>query len=102
MAGGVTTAGLSRAVLAVDPARRTVVRVGTLPTPVAHVALAPLGSRLLLVGGGSARVLAIDPASGSVTAAGRLPTALADPAAVAQDGRVVVLGGGTDAVYELR
>jgi len=102
VAGGLTTAGLSRAVLAVDPARRTVTRVATLPTPLAHVALAALGSRLLLVGGGSARVLAIDPGSGTVAVAGRLPTALADPAAVAQDGRVLVLGGGTNAVYELR
>jgi hypothetical protein len=102
VAGGLTTAGLSRAVLAVDPARGTVRRIGTLPTPLAHVALAPLGSRLLLVGGGSPRVLAIDPASGAVTVVGRLPVALVDPAAVAEHSRVVVLGGGTNAVYELR
>src|SRR5207302_4774706 len=58
VAGGLTTAGLSREVLAVDPAAGTVTRVATLPTPLAHVALAPSGSRLLLVGGGSARILA--------------------------------------------
>ena len=67
-----------------------------------HVALAALGSRLLLVGGGSSRILAIDPRSGKVTVGGRLPQALADPAAVALDGRVYVLGGGSNAVYELR
>jgi outer membrane protein assembly factor BamB len=100
VAGGLTTAGLSRAVYAVDPHTRTVKRIATLPTPLAHVALAALGSRLLLVGGGSARVLAIDPA-GRVTTAGRLPAVLADPAAVALNGRVYVLGGGTNAVYEL-
>ena len=101
VAGGLTTEGLSRAVYAVDVARRTVTRIGTLPAPLAHVALAALGSRLVLVGGGSARILEIDPTSGRVTAAGRLPTPLADPAAVALNGRVYVLGGGTNAVYEL-
>lgn len=102
VAGGLTTSGESRAVLAVDPVARTVTRVATLPAPVAHVALAPLGSKLLLVGGGSMRVLEIDPLSGIVTVAARLPQALADPAAVAQPGRVLVLGGGTNAVYALR
>jgi len=101
VAGGLTTAGLSRQILAVDPARGTVSRIGTLPSPLAHVALAAQGSRLLLVGGGSARVLAIDSQSGSVTTAGRLPAALADPAAVSLAGHVFVLGGGTNAVYRL-
>ncbi len=101
VAGGLTTAGLSRAVYAVDVARRTVTRIGTLPAPLAHIALAALGSRLVLVGGGSARILEIDPTSGRVTTAGRLPTPLADPAAIALNGRVYVLGGGTNAVYEL-
>jgi hypothetical protein len=100
VAGGLTTAGLSRAVYAVDPAARTVTRIATLPTPLAHVALAPLGRRLLLVGGGSSRILALDP-SGRISNAGRLPIALADPAAVALNGHVYVLGGGTNAVYQL-
>jgi hypothetical protein len=101
VAGGLTTAGETRQVLAVDPARGTVTRVVTLPAPLAHVALAALGSRLLLVGGGSARILSIDPQAGTVTTAGRLPAVLADPAAVALNGHVFVLGGGTNAVYEL-
>jgi hypothetical protein len=101
VAGGLTTAGDSRAVLAVDPTRRTVTRVATLPAPMAHVALVALGSRLLLVGGGSAQVLSIDPARGTVAQAGRLPHALADPAAVSSGGHVYVLGGGTNVVYEL-
>jgi hypothetical protein len=102
VAGGLTTSGDSRAVLAVDPARRTVTRVASLPAPAAHVALAPLGSRLLLVGGGSQWIIAIDLHSGRVAVVGRLPRALADPAAIALDGRVYVLGGGSNAVYELR
>jgi outer membrane protein assembly factor BamB len=101
VAGGLTTAGETSQVLAVDPARRTVTRVATLPEPLAHVALAPLGSRLLLVGGGSPQILSIDPQAGTVTTAGRLPTPLADPAAVALNKHVFVLGGGTNAVYEL-
>ena len=101
VAGGLTVSGPSRAVLAVDPVARTVTRVATLPSPMDHVALATLGSRLLLVGGGSRRVLEIDPRSGSVARVARLPQPLADPAAVAQPGRVLVLGGGTNAVYAL-
>jgi hypothetical protein len=101
VAGGLTTAGDTSQVLAVDPARRSVTRVATLLRPLAHVALAPFGSRLLLVGGGSARILAIDPQARTVTTAGRLPSALADPTAVALNGHVFVLGGGTNAVYEL-
>jgi outer membrane protein assembly factor BamB len=101
VAGGLTTAGNSRAVLAVDPRRGTVRRVATLPAPTAHVALAALGSRLVLVGGGSRTILTIDRRSGKVAVAGRLPQALADPAAVSLGGHVYVLGGGTNAVYEL-
>jgi hypothetical protein len=101
VAGGLTTSGDSSAVLSVDPANGAVRHIATLPKPESHVALAPLGSRLLLVGGGSARILSIDPQAGTVTTVGRLPTALADPAAVALNGHVFVLGGGTNAVYEL-
>lgn len=99
VAGGLTVAGPSRAVYAVDPRTRSVTKVASLPRPLDHVALAPLGSRLLLVGGGSRQVLAIDPGAGTVTPAASLPQALSDPAAVADKGHVVVLGGGTNAVY---
>lgn len=101
VAGGLTTSGPSGAVYAVDPAAGTVRQVASLPRPLDHVALAPLGSRLLLVGGASRQVLAIDPATGTATPVANLPRALADPAAVAQKGRVLVLGGGTNAVYAL-
>jgi hypothetical protein len=101
VAGGLSTAGPARAVYAVDPTARTVTRVATLPRPLDHVALAPLGSQLLLVGGGSRHVLEIDPASHTARAVANLPQPLADPAAVAQPGRVLILGGGTNAVYAL-
>jgi putative pyrroloquinoline-quinone binding quinoprotein len=101
VAGGLTTAGASRAVYAVNPHAGTVTKVATLPRPLDHVALAPFGSRLLLVGGGSRRVLAIDPHAGSVAPVANLPQAVSDAAAVPHDGRVVVLGGGTNAVYAL-
>lgn len=102
VAGGLTVAGASRAVYAVDPRLGTVTTVASLPRPLDHVALASLGSRLLLVGGGSGRVLAVDPGAGTVTPVATLPQALSDPAAVSQKGRVLVLGGGTNAVYALR
>ncbi|MGZ4317902.1 MAG: hypothetical protein ACXVRD_01075 [Gaiellaceae bacterium] len=99
--GGLTTAGPSRAVYAVDPAAGTVTRVAMLPAPADHVALAALGSRLLLVGGGSRTVLAIDPARRTVRTAGTLPQPLTDPAAVSLGGSVYVLGGGTADVLRL-
>ncbi|MGZ6728434.1 MAG: hypothetical protein ACXVFC_03900, partial [Gaiellaceae bacterium] len=101
VAGGLTTAGPSRAVYAVDPAAGTVTRVAMLPAPADHVALAALGSRLLLVGGGSRTVLAIDPARRTVRTAGTLPQPLTDPAAVSLGGSVYVLGGGTADVLRL-
>jgi len=101
VAGGLTTAGPSRAVLAVDPAAGTVTRVATLPAPIDHVALAALGSRLLLLGGSSRTVLAIDPARRTVRATATLPQALTDPAAVSLGGSVYVLGGGTADVLRL-
>jgi outer membrane protein assembly factor BamB len=101
VAGGLTLAGPSRAVYAVDPRTRSVTKLATLPRPLDHVALAPLGSRLLLVGGGSKQVLAIDPSAGTVTRVASMPQPLSDPAAVADKGHVLVLGGGTNAVYSL-
>ena len=101
VAGGLTTAGASRFVYAFDPGAGTVTRVAMLPRPVDHAALAPLGSRLLLVGGGSRQVLAIDPAAHTVTPVANMPQPLSDPAAIAYQDRVLILGGGTNAVYAL-
>ena len=101
VAGGLSTSGPTRAVYAVDPAAGTVTRVATLPRAIDHAALAALGHRLLLVGGGSRQVLAIDPAAGTVAPAATLPQSLTDPAAVAVNGKVLVLGGGPNAIYAL-
>jgi outer membrane protein assembly factor BamB len=112
VAGGVTTAGTSAAVYAVDARTGTVTRVATLPEPVAHAPLVAVGGRLYLVGGSGAdgrprsAILGIDPAAGSVAYAGRLPVALADAAAVSVGRTAVVLGGqgatSSSAVYRLR
>jgi hypothetical protein len=111
VAGGVTTAGASTAVYAVDVRTRSVTQVATLPAAVAHAPLVAIRGRLYLVGGvdtsGRPRkgILRIDPASGTVAAAGSLPVALADAAAVPMLRAAVVLGGKgastSNAVYEL-
>jgi DNA-binding beta-propeller fold protein YncE len=112
VAGGLTTAGESRAVYRVDPRAGTVTRIATLPQPVAHAPLAELGGALYLVGGTAASgtplqaIERIDPHTGAVTRAGRLPHLLADAAAVTLGKQIVVLGGAgtapSDAVLSLR
>jgi outer membrane protein assembly factor BamB len=99
VAGGLTTQGESRAVYEFDPQNAAVVRIGSLPTPEAHAALAALGGALYLFGGRS--VLRISPETGTVTRVATLPQALSDPNAVTVGRRIVVLGGGTNAVYAL-
>jgi N-acetylneuraminic acid mutarotase len=109
VAGGLSTAGETRAVFAVDPSAHSVRRVATLPFAVAHAALASLGRSLYLVGGRSAAgtalatVLRIDPGTGAVAHAGRLPRPLEDPAAVTLGDQIVVLGGsGSNAVLSIK
>ena len=112
VAGGLTTAGESRAVYQVDPRVGSVTRVATLPQPVAHAPLAALDGSLYLVGGTASdgaplqAIERIDPRTGSVTRAGRLPHPLADSAAVALGRQIVVVGGAgttaSNAVLSLR
>ena len=99
VAGGLTPQGESRAIYEFDPQDATVVRIGSLPRPEAHAALAALGGRLYLFGGRS--VLRISPDTGAVARVATLPRALTDPNAVTIGRRIVVLGGGTNAVYGL-
>jgi hypothetical protein len=108
VAGGLATSGETRAVYGIDPAARTVRRIGTLPFAVAHGALVSLQGSLYLIGGRSASgaalasVLRIDPTTGKVSHAGRLAHGLEDPAAVSVGNAVVVLGGaGSNAVLSL-
>jgi hypothetical protein len=98
VAGGLTTAGATRAVYAVSLGG-SVRRVATLPAPEDHAALAPLGGTLYLVGG--RRVLAIDPSSGKVSVAARLPASLSDPTATTVANRIIVTGGGTNGIWAL-
>jgi outer membrane protein assembly factor BamB len=99
VAGGLTTNGESRAIYEFDPRGATVARIGSLPRPEAHAALAAVGGRLYLFGGRS--VLRISPDTGAVARVATLPEPLADPNAVTVGRRIVVLGGGTNAVYAL-
>jgi outer membrane protein assembly factor BamB len=99
VAGGLTTRGESRAIYRIDPRDASVVRIGSLPRPEAHAALAALDGRLYLFGGRS--VLRISPDTGAVAPVATLPQRLTDPNAVTIGRRIVVLGGGTNAVYAL-
>jgi N-acetylneuraminic acid mutarotase len=99
VAGGLTTAGATRAVYAVSLAG-SVRRVASLPRPEDHAALAALDGRLYLFGG--RRVLAIDPTSGKVSLAARLPASLSDPTATRVGSRIVIAGGGTRGVWAAR
>jgi outer membrane protein assembly factor BamB len=104
VAGGVTPAGTSDAVYRVDLATHRVVRIGTLPTPIAHAPLVSARGSLWLVGGqGSRDILRIDPRTGKSVVAARLPRALPNAAAVAlPSGRVIVVGGDrSNAVWAL-
>jgi outer membrane protein assembly factor BamB len=100
IAGGLTTGGESRAVDAFDPATSSVQRIGSLPSPAAHAALASLDGGLYLFAGRS--VSHIDPNTGAVRRVASLPRTLTDANAVTIGRRIVVLGGGTDAVYAVR
>jgi len=99
IAGGITTAGTTNAVLAFDPSRGTVRPIASLPHPVAHGALVALGDRLYLVGGSDANgvplrsVISVDPRTGATLTAGSLPHPLSDAGAAAVGGAIVVVGG---------
>jgi len=74
-------------------------RIGTLPKPEDHAALAAIGSVLYLVGG--RRVLGINLASGEMKFAASLPVSLTDPSVAVVRGRIIVAGGGTNGVWAL-
>jgi hypothetical protein len=99
LAGGLTTRGESRAIYVFDPATSSVQRIGSLPAPVAHAALASFDGSLYLFARRS--VIRIEAATGAVTRVGSLPRALTDPTAVTVGHEIVIIGGGTNAVYAL-
>ncbi len=97
VAGGLTTAGATRAIYAITGSK--VRKIGSLPAPEDHAALAALGGTLYYVGG--RKVLAIDPRTGRVKVAARFPASLSDPTATTVGNEIVVAGGGTNAVWAL-
>jgi YVTN family beta-propeller protein len=101
IAGGSLENGTaSSAVLAYAPATGRLTRLGTLPTPTTHAALAAIGGVAYLIGGGGAApgtptsaIVAIDVTRKRVRAAGNLLTPRSDLAAATLGSRIVVAGG---------
>jgi N-acetylneuraminic acid mutarotase len=100
IAGGSTPKSASRAIFSFDPQTGRVTRIGTLPSPVTHGELAPLGQFAYLVGGRgngtssqTSRILAINPRTGKVTPAGRLPTGVSDAALIPNGSSLLFVGG---------
>lgn len=100
IAGGSTPTSASRAIFSFDPQTGRVTRIGTLPSPVTHGELAPLGQFAYLVGGRgngtssqTSRILAIDPRTGKVTPAGRLPAGVSDAALIPNGSSLLFVGG---------
>jgi DNA-binding beta-propeller fold protein YncE len=103
IAGGSTPDGsASDAVLAYDPGRGSVRRIGRLPAPTTHAAAASLGDLAYVIGGRGAtpgtptgRILAVDvDARRHVRPAGTLHTPLSDLAATSFGSRRILLAGG--------
>jgi hypothetical protein len=99
IAGGLTTRGESRAIYVFDPARSLLRRIGSLPSPEAHIAMASLGGKLYVFTRRS--VLQIEPATGAVVRVASLPRALTDANALTVGHEILLVGGGTDAVYAI-
>ncbi len=110
IAGGSLESGAaSRDVLAFDPRRNRVSRLGRLPAPTTHAAAATLGGIVYVIGGRGAstgtptgRIVSVDPVRGRIRAAGSLSVPRSDLAAVATGGRILLAGGrsaaGTEAL----
>ncbi len=101
IAGGSTPTGsASRLVLAFDPRRRRLQRLGRLPAPTTHAAAATINGLAYVIGGRGAAlgtptsaVTGIDVAARRIFPAGHLRRGLSDLAAVPTRGRVLVAGG---------
>jgi N-acetylneuraminic acid mutarotase len=106
VAGGVTSAGLSRRIFVFDPVAGTVREMGRLPYPLAHAAAFALGGSVYLVGGRDAAgnavrdIVRIDPGSGSVARVGHVPAAISDCGEVVVGGRAWLLGGARAAAVD--
>ena len=105
VAGGLTAAGVSRQLFAVDVDTGAVTVLDPLPHPVEQAVLLVSGTRLYLLGGEGpagrpvATVISIDPATGRSSPAGRMPTALVGAAAVPLGARTLVVDPPVGRVY---
>jgi N-acetylneuraminic acid mutarotase len=95
--GGYTGASPLATILAWTPGAAPRV-VGHLPQAVRYAAVAPAGSRLIIIGGtvagaASNRILSFDTSSGKTVQIGTLPTALTHSSAATLGGLVIVVGG---------
>lgn len=107
VAGGVTAAGRSSAVEAVDVDTGSVATLGQLPQPVEAGVLLAVRGKVFLVGGTTTRgrasgaVIAIDPTTGSSSLVGRLKAPLVGAAAVPAGARPLVVDAPSGTVYRV-
>ena len=99
IAGGLDAGGLSSEILAFDPSKGSVRRIGRLPAPVGHAAAFFLQG-VVYVAGGVGRsghplttVTAVDPATGGTTSEARLARPLSDAAVATGNRNAIVIGG---------
>jgi hypothetical protein len=90
VAGGLTTSGPTSAIYAFTLGKK-LRRIGSLPKPQAHAALAAAFGRLYYIGG--RKILAINPRTGTSRTIFHLTRPLSDPS-VATVGKVVIIAGG--------
>lgn len=99
IAGGQTATGASAAVLVFDPATQKVTKLATLPTPIGHAAVFPMGGLIYIVGGLTAggvavrTVTTIDPATGSVASLPHLHRPISDAGVGVTDNGALIIGG---------
>jgi YVTN family beta-propeller protein len=110
IAGGSLPSGsASAAILAYDPGRHGIARIGRLPARTTHAAAAARGGVAYVIGGrgttvdsATARIVAVDLASRRVRPAGRLTAPRSDLASVTVGNRILLAGGrsrsGTEAI----
>ena len=98
IAGGLDSSGTTaNGVFGLDAATGRLTHAGDLPTPVHDAAVAVIGGKLVVFGGGSSvgtnLVQTFDPLTGRATVSGHLPVALSDLAAATVGATTYLVGG---------
>jgi outer membrane protein assembly factor BamB len=99
IAGGLSSGGPVDTVSRFDPSTGTIVRLGSLPTPVAHATAFAIDETAYVAGGQSpsgaavSGVDAIDPTTGAITAQHPLPRPLSDAGSVSAGAGAFLIGG---------